>query len=84
MTSKTQSPITIDGVTAKLRAVITKFAGNSDTAKILQGYTNIDAYTLISLLESSLHIQQEELKRLRSEAKRVTRHIETLSQQQLI
>ena len=76
-------PDNVEQATTRLKMVLQEFAGdNGDLKAILDRHT-FRFEELLTLLESSLAAQKEELDRLRKDAKRLTKRIDSLAQAQL-
>lgn len=75
-------PENIEQAVTRLKMVLQKYAGG-DLQLILEKHT-FKFEELLSLLESSLVAQKDELDRLRKDAKRLTKQIDSISQGQLI
>ena len=78
-----KEPDNVEQAVTRLKMTLQKFAGdNGDLRAILDRHT-FSFDELLTLLESSLAAQKEELDRLRKDAKRLTKRIDSLAQAQL-
>ena len=79
-----QEPETVEQATIRLKMTLQKYAGEkSDLKHILDRYS-FGFEELLTLLESSLSIQKHEIDRLREDAKRLTKRLDSLSQEWLL
>ena len=79
-----QEPKDVEQATIRLKMILSKFAGEKGDLKAILEKHNFKFEELLTLLDSSLAIQKEEIDRLRKDAKRLTRQLENLAQGQLI
>lgn len=79
-----QEPSTVSEATTRLKMVLSKFAGEKGDLKQILASHNFKFEELLTLLESSLNAQKEELDRLRKDTRKLTRRIDALSQCQLL
>ena len=78
-----KEPDNVEQAVTRLKMTLQNFAGdNGDLKAILDRHT-FGFEELLTLLESSLAAQKEELDRLRKDAKRLTKRIDSLAQAQL-
>ena len=78
-----KEPDNVEQAVTRLKMTLQTFAGdNGDLKAILDRHT-FTFEELLTLLESSLAAQKEELDRLRKDAKRLTKRIDSLAQAQL-
>ena len=79
-----EEPKDVQQATIRLKMVLSKYAGEKGNLKAILDKHNFLFEELLTLLESSLAIQKEEIDRLRNDAKRLTKRLNNLSQGQLI
>ena len=79
-----EEPNTVAEATARLKITLQKFAGEKGDLKAILDRHSFQFEELMTLLETSLSMQKEELERLKNDTKRLTKRIDSLSQGQLI
>ena len=77
-------PETVDQAVTRLKMTLRKFADNNGDLKAILDRHIFSFEELLTLLESSLLAQKDELDKLRKDAKRLTKRIDSLAQGQLI
>ena len=78
-----EEPETVEEETTRLKMTLQKYAGEKGDLKVILDRHSFQFEELLTLLESSLSLQKDEIDRLRKEAKRLTKQLDTLSQGQL-
>ena len=78
-----KEPETVEQATIRLKMTLQKYAGEKGDLKVILDRHSFRFEELLTLLESSLSLQKDEIDRLRKEAKRLTKRLDTLSQGQL-
>ena len=78
-----KEPETVEQATIRLKMTLQKYAGEKGDLKVILDRHSFQFEELLTLLESSLSLQKDEIDRLRKEAKRLTKRLDTLSQGQL-
>ena len=79
-----EEPETVEQATTRLKMTLQKYAGEKGDLKHILDRYSFGYEELLTLLESSLSVQKDEIDRLRKEAKRLTKRLDTLSQGQLL
>ena len=79
-----EEPETVEQATIRLKMTLQKYAGEKGDLKHILDRYSFGFEELLTLLESSLSIQKHELDRLRKDAKRLTRRLDSLSQEWLL
>lgn len=79
-----KEPETVEQATIRLKMTLQKYAGEKGDLKAILDRHSFQFEELLTLLESSLSVQQNEIDRLRKEAKRLTKRLDILSQGQLL
>ena len=79
-----EEPETVEQATTRLKMTLQKYAGEKGDLKAILDRHSFQFEELLTLLESSLSVQKDEIDRLRKEAKRLTKRLDTLSQGQLL
>ena len=77
-------PETVEQAVTRLKMTLQKFADNNGDLKAILDRHTFRFEELLTLLESSLLAQKDELDNLRKDAKRLTKRIDSLAQGQLI
>ena len=78
-----EEPKDVQQATIRLKMILSKYAGEKGDLKAILDKHNFLFEELLTLLDSSLAIQKEEIDKLRKDAKRLTKRLEHLSQGQL-
>lgn len=79
-----KEPETVEQATVRLKMTLQKYAGEKGDLKHILDKYSLGFEELLTLLESSLSIQKHEIDRLRGEAKRLTKRLDSLSQEWLL
>lgn len=79
-----EEPENVEQATLRLKMTLQKYAGEKGDLKAILDRHSFQFEELLTLLESSLSVQKDEIVRLRNEAKRLTKRLDTLSQGQLL
>ena len=79
-----EEPETVEQATIRLKMTLQKYAGEKGDLKHILDRYSFGFEELLSLLESSINIQKDEIVRLREDAKRLTKQLNRLSQQWLL
>ena len=79
-----EEPENVEQATIRLKMTLQKYAGEKGDLKHILDRYSFGYEELLTLLESSLSTQKDEIVRLRNEAKRLTKRLDTLSQGQLL
>ena len=79
-----EEPENVEQATLRLKMTLQKYAGEKGDLKAILDRHSFQFEELLTLLESSLSVQKDEIDRLRNEAKRLTKRLDTLSQGQLL
>ena len=79
-----EEPENVEQATIRLKMTLQKYAGEKGDLKHILDRHSFQFEELLTLLESSLSVQKDEIDRLRNEAKRLTKRLDTLSQGQLL
>ena len=79
-----EEPETVEQATIRLKMTLQKYAGEKGDLKYILDRYSFGFEELLSLLESSINIQKDEIVRLREDAKRLTKQLNRLSQQWLL
>ena len=82
--AKFEEPKTVEQATIRLKMILSRYAGEKGDLKAILEKHNFLFEELLTLLESSLEIQKEEINRLKKDAKRLTKQLDILSQGQLL
>ena len=77
-------PDNVEQAVVRLKMTLQKFADNNGDLKAILDRHTFRFEELLTLLETSLVAQKEELDRLRKNAKRLTKRIDSLAQGQLL
>lgn len=77
-------PDNVEQAVVRLKMTLQKFADNNGDLKAILDRHTFRFEELLTLLETSLVAQKEELDRLRKNAKRLTKQIDSLAQGQLL
>ena len=78
-----EEPEDVQQATLRLKMTLQKFAGQKSDLKAILDKHSFKFEELLTLLETSLAVQKHELERLRNDAKRLTKRLESLAQEQL-
>lgn len=84
MKKKKTEGMTNENVKARLQQIISLFAGTKSDSFVLCKRTGITDAELFNLLESSIHIQQEELTRLRKSLRASLKNLDEIRQWRLL
>ena len=79
-----EEPTDVQQATLRLKMTLQKYAGEKGDLKAILDRYSFKFEELLTLLESSLSMQKDEIDRLQKEAKRLTKRLETLSQGHLL
>ena len=79
-----EEPENVEQATIRLKMTLQKYAGEKGDLKAILDRHSFRFEELLTLLESSLSVQKDEIVRLKNEAKRLTKRLDTLSQGQLL
>ena len=79
-----EEPENVEQATLRLKMTLQKYAGEKGDLKAILDRHSFKFEELLTLLESSLSVQKDEIDQLRKEAKRLTKRLDTLSQGQLL
>ena len=79
-----KEPETVEQATLRLKMTLQKYAGGKGDLKHILDKYSLGFEELLTLLESSLSIQKQEIDRLREDAKRLTKRLNSLSQGSLL
>ena len=79
-----EEPTDVQQAILRLKMTLQKYAGEKGDLKAILDRHSFKFEELLTLLESSLSMQKDEIARLRKEAKLLTKRIDTLSQGQLL
>ena len=79
-----EEPETVEQATIRLRMTMQKYAGEKGDLKHILDKYSFGFEELLTLLESSLSIQKYEIDRLREDAKRLKKRLDSLSQEWLL
>lgn len=79
-----KEPQDVQQATYRLKMTLSKFAGGKGDLHAILEKHNFKFEELLTLLDSSLEIQKEQINRLQKDAKRLTKRLEDLAQKQLI
>lgn len=78
-----KEPEDVQQATIRLKMVFAKYVGERSDLKVILDKHSFKFEELLTLLEASLAAQKHELERLRNDAKRLTKRLESLAQEQL-
>lgn len=79
-----KEPKTVEQATTRLKITLQKFAGEKGDLKAILDRHSFRFEELMTLLESSLSMQKDEIERLKKDAKRLTKRLDDLAQGQLL
>lgn len=79
-----EEPTDVQQATLRLKMTLQKYAGEKGDLKVILDRHSFKFEELLMLLESSLSMQKDEIDRLRKEAKRLTKRLDTLAQGHLL
>ena len=79
-----KEPETVEQATIRLKMTLQKYAGEKGDLKHILDKYSLGFEELLTLLESSISIQKHEIDRLREESKRLTKRLDSLSQEWLL
>lgn len=79
-----EEPTDVQQAILRLKMTLQKYAGEKGDLKAILDRHSFKFEELLTLLESSLSMQKDEIDRLRKEAKRLTKRLDTLAQGQLL
>lgn len=79
-----EEPEDVQQATLRLKMTLQKYAGEKGDLKAILDRHSFKFEELLTLLESSLSAQKDEIDRLRKEAKQLTKRLDTLAQGQLL
>ena len=78
-----EEPTDVQQATLRLKITLQKYAGEKGDLKAILDRHSFKFEELLTLLESSLSMQKDEIDRIQKETKRLTKRLDTLSQGQL-
>ena len=79
-----EEPTDVQQAILRLKMTLQKYAGEKGDLKAILDRHSFKFEELLTLLESSLSMQKDEIDRLRKEAKRLTKRLDTLAQGRLL
>lgn len=79
-----EEPNDVQQATLRLKMTLQNFAGEKGDLKAILDRHSFKFEELLMLLETSLLMQKDELERLKKDAKRLTKRLESLAQGQLL
>ena len=79
-----EEPTDVQQAILRLKITLQKYAGEKGDLKAILDKHSFKFEELLTLLEASLSMQKDEIDRLRKEAKRLTKRLDTLAQGQLL
>lgn len=79
-----EEPTDVQQAILRLKMTLQKYAGEKGDLKAILDKHSFKFEELLTLLEASLSMQKDEIDRLRKEAKRLTKRLDTLAQGQLL
>lgn len=79
-----EEPNDVQQATLRLKMTLQNFAGERGDLKAILDRHSFKFEELLMLLETSLSMQKDELERLKKDAKRLTKRLESLAQGQLL
>ena len=79
-----EEPATVEQAAIRLKMTLLKYAGEKGDLKHILNKYSLGFEELLTLLESSLSMQKHEIDRLREDAKRMTKRLNSLSQGSLL
>ena len=79
-----EEPEDVQQATLRLKMTLQKFAGEKGDLKAILDKHSFGFEELLMLLETSLSMQKDEINRLKGDAKRLTKRLDSLAQGQLL